>query len=62
MATKIRAPSNLSREAQRWWRKLAIEYEITDSGGLLILQALCEAFDRMREAQDILKKEAKKEI
>jgi len=57
MKNKIRAPSNLSREAQKWWRRLVNVYQITDSGGLLILQALCEAFDRMRAAQEVLQKE-----
>jgi P27 family predicted phage terminase small subunit len=53
----IRAPKNLSKEAQRWWRKIVDEYGIDDSGGLAILQVLCEAFDRMRKAQQILEDE-----
>jgi len=55
--TKIRAPSKLSKEAQRWWRKIVDEYGISDSGGLLILLNLLEAFDRMRSAQAILEDE-----
>jgi P27 family predicted phage terminase small subunit len=57
MAKKKRAPKNLSRESQRWWRKIVDEYNIGDSGGLAILQIMCEAFDRMREAQKILETE-----
>ena len=57
MKKNIRAPSNLSKEAQRLWRKLVREYGIEDSGGLIILGTLLEAFDRMREAQQALKAE-----
>lgn len=54
--TKI-APKNLSIEARNWWKKIVNEYEITDEAGLLILQTAFEAFDRMRAAQKIIKKE-----
>jgi P27 family predicted phage terminase small subunit len=47
----------LSREAQKWWRRIVDEYHIGDSGGLAILQIMCEAFDRMRQAQKILAEE-----
>jgi P27 family predicted phage terminase small subunit len=57
MAKKIRAPKNLSKEAQRWWRKIVDEYHIGDSGGLAILQVMCEAWQRMRQAQKILEVE-----
>ena len=50
----IRAPSNISKEAQRWWRRLHDEYGIVDGAGLLILLTLAEAFDRMRKAQKII--------
>jgi P27 family predicted phage terminase small subunit len=48
---KTRAPSTLSPEAQRWWRKLSDEYAIDDEDGKLLLQTALEAFDRMRGAQ-----------
>ncbi len=51
------APSHLSAAARAWWRKLAGEYEIEDAGGLLLLQTACEAFDRMKAAQDTVQKE-----
>ena len=50
-----RAPCNLSKEAQRLWRKFLFEYEIADQGGLVILQTGLEAFDRMRSAQEKIK-------
>ena len=56
MATKT-APKHLSREAKRQWQKLLLEYEIEDQAGLFLLQTGLEAFDRMREAQAIVKEE-----
>lgn len=53
----MKAPKNLSREAKTLWRKIQDEYAITDEAGLLILATGLEAFDRMRQAQDILKAE-----
>lgn len=48
--------SGLSDEAATLHRDLAKDYGITDSGGLLLLQTACEAFDRMRQAQEIIAK------
>lgn len=53
----MKAPKNLSREAKNLWRKIQDEYAISDEAGLLILATGLEAFDRMRQAQDILKTE-----
>ena len=50
-------PKTLSREAARWWRKLIAEYAIEDQAGYLMLQTSLEAFDRMREAQRVLKED-----
>ena len=50
-------PKGLSTAARRWWRQIQAEYGIEDPGGLLVLQSACEAFDRMRQAQAILKDE-----
>ena len=47
-------PRGLSREACRWWRRLATEYEIGDDAGRLILMTALESFDRMRQAQAVL--------
>ena len=51
------APQHLSQEAQNWWDRLLIEYEITDEAGFLILQTSLEAFDRMKSAQDVIAKD-----
>lgn len=53
----IRAPGHLSAEARKWYRLIRSEYGIEDSGGLLILLTLCEAFDRMKSAQKIIASE-----
>lgn len=45
------APSGLSPEAQRWWRSIVAEYQISDGAGLLLLQSALEALDRVRAAQ-----------
>jgi P27 family predicted phage terminase small subunit len=50
-------PRHLSAEAKLWWTKLSSEYSIQDDGGLLILQTAFEAFDRMRDAQQQIKKD-----
>lgn len=52
-----KAPNYLSKEAQSLWNRLLKEYDIKDEAGLLILQTAMEAFDRMREAQEIIKEE-----
>lgn len=52
-----KAPKQLSKEAGKQWDRLLTEYGIFDEAGLLILQTAMEAFDRMREAQQIIKTE-----
>jgi P27 family predicted phage terminase small subunit len=52
-----KAPKHLTKEGQSLWNKLLNEYSIEDEAGLLILTTAMEAFDRMREAQAIIKKE-----
>ena len=52
---KIRAPSRLSAESKRWWKRIQTEYNITDPGGLLILLTALESLDRLREAQFVIK-------
>lgn len=51
------APRHLSKESKSLWQRLLKEYDITDEAGLLILQTGLEAFDRMRDAQEIIKAE-----
>jgi len=50
------APSHLSAKAKAWWRKICSEW-ILDDPGLLTLQSGLEAFDRMVEAQEILRQD-----
>jgi phage terminase small subunit len=51
-----KAPAHLSREAKTWWKKV-VEGWLLDDPSLLILQSGLEALDRMREAQETVKKE-----
>ena len=50
-------PKHLSPPARRWWAALQREYGITDAGGLALLAAAADAWDRCREAREILAKE-----
>lgn len=50
-------PKGLSREAGKKWQEIVVEYAIDDPAGLLLLGTAFEAFDRMRQAQAIVKKE-----
>lgn len=53
-APKPKSPPGLSAEARHWWRRIQIDYAITDPGGLFVLRAAVEAFERMLQAQTIL--------
>ena len=48
------APKHLSAAAKKWWRLIQTDYEITDPGGLLLLQTAMESFDRLKQAQEIV--------
>lgn len=48
---KKAAPAHLSKEAKVIWGKLVKEYGIEDAGGLEILRAGTEAFDRSQAAR-----------
>lgn len=50
-------PKSLSAAAKRWWKEIADEFSIEDPGGIAILTLAAEAFDRMREAQALIKAE-----
>ncbi|MDQ3195563.1 MAG: hypothetical protein M3Q32_04115 [Pseudomonadota bacterium] len=50
------APKHLSEEARAQWKRLLSEYNIEDEAGLLLLQTGMEAFDRMRIAQELIRK------
>lgn len=54
MKANGRPPKTLSKDAKRLWRTLTAEYGIEDAGGLAILTAGLEAYDRAREAKALL--------
>ncbi len=47
----------LSKAAESWRAKILEEYQIDDPGGLLLLEAAMQAFDRMEEARAVLNRE-----
>jgi len=49
-------PHGLSKEARLWWLKINSGWTLDDAA-LLLLESALECFDRMREAQKILKRE-----
>ncbi len=63
MATKAqptrasRPPATLSPPARKLWSTIATEYDIGDIGGRTILSQAMEAYDRMKQAQEILGRE-----
>lgn len=50
-------PKHLSAEARRWWRRVLAEYGIEDAAGLMILGQALEAYDRLREAQELIRRD-----
>jgi P27 family predicted phage terminase small subunit len=52
-----RPPKALSTPAKRWWSEIQNEFGIEDPGGILILTAAAEAFDRTRQADAMIKAE-----
>lgn len=53
---KITPPSHLSAPARRWFKSMQTEYGITDSGGLSLLIAAAEAWQRAAEARALVSK------
>jgi P27 family predicted phage terminase small subunit len=50
-------PATLSKAAAEQWRRLQFEFGITDAPGLLLLQTGLEAWDRMQEAQALIRRD-----
>lgn len=50
----MKAPKHLRAEARRLWKRLTDDYQIDDAGGLALLQAACEAFQRADEARKLI--------
>ena len=51
------APEHLSIEAAGWWQRINDEFELDDSHSQWLLLIAAEAFARLRDAQQIVKKE-----
>lgn len=51
------APGSLSSEARALWEKIVTAYEMTEPHTLAILQTALEAFDRMKEAGEIIRRD-----
>jgi P27 family predicted phage terminase small subunit len=52
-----RAPSTLSKEAQRIWKLILTSYELDDEAGMLLLKSTLEAYDRAQAAKDVIDRE-----
>jgi P27 family predicted phage terminase small subunit len=50
-------PKHLDPAARRWWAALQREYGIDDAGGLSLLSAAADAWQRARQAREIVAKE-----
>ena len=50
-------PAGLTKDAKHWWLDIQDEYGIDDPAGLLLLKAAMQAYDRMKQAQTVIKKE-----
>ncbi len=55
MSQIAKPPTHLSKAAQSRWKTILGEWALGDTD-LLVLESALEAFDRMRQAQRILKK------
>ena len=52
-----KSPAGLSPEARRLWARLHVSFRPDDAGSAQVLEAGLRAFDTMREAEAILRKE-----
>lgn len=50
-------PRGLNTEAAILWRKITSQFDISDAGGLAILQTACEALTSLRKMEAIVKDE-----
>ena len=53
MATTPRPPAHLSKSSAAWWRQVVKEFDL-EPHHLKLLQAACEAWDRMCQARDAI--------
>ena len=54
---KAKVPRTLSAEAKQLFRELHEQYRIDDAAGIILLTRTCEALDRLRCAQKIIRAE-----
>ena len=54
MGTASDPPTTLGETGATLWRSIMAEYEIADSGGLVLLEQACSAADRARECSEII--------
>ena len=50
-------PEHLPKEAAAWWKAVNDEFDLDDSHSQWLLLVAAEAFGRLRDAQQIVKKE-----
>ena len=51
-----RPPAHLKTTTKKWWKLVTDEYEL-DSHHLKLLQAACEAWDRLQDAREVLNRD-----
>ncbi len=51
-----KSPKHLSAEAKAWWKTFVRDWDL-DRAALMILESALEAFDRQRQAQEVLSRE-----
>jgi P27 family predicted phage terminase small subunit len=55
-ATAQKPPSHLSKSVKVWWRTVVSDYQL-EPHHLRLLQAACEAWDRLQQARELLLKD-----
>ena len=50
-------PKHLRGDARKMWQRLRADHVIDDAGGLALLQAACEAYQRGQDARDAIDKD-----
>lgn len=48
-----KAPAHLAEQTRSWWRSVVKDYQL-EPHHLRLLQAACEAWDRLQEARELL--------
>jgi P27 family predicted phage terminase small subunit len=56
VASATKPPAHLSKEAREWWQSVTTDFDL-EPHHLKLLQAACEAWDRMTLARDAVAKD-----